>query len=170
MARDRWIHRRLDLRPRALSVLLLSALVAAGCQSERSAADSGNDASVEDRVRELAVEWAAAEAANDVDRTLGLMWEDAVMQPPGSSQVQGHEEIRALYDAVTFVSLDPGPLTVRVGGDLAAVWSPRMTYTLEGPDGTVSDTAKFVAVWERRDGQWKVLENSWSSNRPPAQP
>lgn len=30
----------------------------------------------------------------------------------------------------------------------------------------VSDTAKFVAVWEKRDGVWKVLENSWSSNPP----
>jgi hypothetical protein len=41
-----------------------------------------------------------------------------------------------------------------------------MTYTLVTPDGPFTDEAKFVAVRERRDGAWKVLENSWNSSVP----
>ena len=118
-------------------------------------------------VRQRATEWAASEAANDIDRTLDYMWEDAVMQPPNAPQIQGHEAIRGLYETVTFESLDPGPLTVHTSGDLAVVWSPRMTYTLEMGGDTISDDAKFVAVWKRRDGVWKVLENTWNTNLPP---
>jgi ketosteroid isomerase-like protein len=88
------------------------------------------------------------------------------MQPPNAPQIEGHEAIRALYESVTFESLDPGPLTIRVSGDLGMIWSPRMTYTLVTSDGPFTDEAKFVAVWERRDGEWKVLENSWNSNVP----
>ena len=77
-----------------------------------------------------------------------------------------HAAIRELYAAVEFVSLEAGPLDVRVGGDLAAVWGP-LEYTLEMAGDTISDTGKFVAVWERRDGVWKVLENTWNSDAPP---
>lgn len=123
-------------------------------------------ASDAETIRRLATEWAAAEAANDIDRTLALMWEDAVMQPPNAPQIEGHEAIRALYESVTFESLDPGPLTSRVSGDLGVVWSPRMIYTLVTPGGPFTNEAKFITVWERRDGEWKALESTWNSNLP----
>lgn len=156
------------MRSRPIPLLLALGLFV-GCQPNGAAPDEASapdTAADEETLRQLATEWAAAEAANDIEATLGLMWEDAVMQPPNAPQIKGHEAIRALYESVTFESLDPGPLTVRVGGDLGVVWSPRMTYTLETPDGSFSDEGKFVAVWERRDGEWKVLENTWNTNLP----
>lgn len=152
------------LRPHALVAPALLVLIAAACQPQAQATDPAED---EETVRRLATEWAAAEASNDIDAAVSFMWEDAVMQPPNAPQVQGHAAIRELYGAVTFVSLDPGPLTAKASGELAVVWSPRMTYTLEMAGDTITDEAKFVAVWERRDGEWKVLENSWSSNLAP---
>lgn len=165
---------------RRIASLLALALFAGACQSDDGL--DGTAASVDDpvlsdaaaeaqadveTVRRLSTEFAAAEAANDIDATLGYMWEDAVMQPPNAPQIQGHEAIRGLYEAVTFETLDPGPLTVHVSGDLAVVWSPRMRYTAAIGGQTISDDAKFVAVWERRDGVWKVLENTWNTNLPP---
>lgn len=157
---------------RSLSPLLGLALLVAACQPTGSETDPAADAGVdpaaeEEAVRQRALDWAAAEASNDIDAALSFMWEDAVMQPPNAPQVAGHEAIRGLYEAVTFQSLEAGPLTVRVSGDLAAVWGP-LDYTLETPDGPISDEAKFVAVWERRDGVWKVLENTWNSDLPAA--
>lgn len=149
--------------------LLLALALFVGCQPNDASLDeapAADPAADEATLRQLATEWAAAEAANDIDAALDLMWEDAVMQPPGAPQIEGHEAIRALYESVTFESLDPGPLTVRVSGDLGVVWSPRMTYTLVTPDGPLTDEAKFVAVWERRGDEWKALENTWNSNLP----
>ncbi len=150
-------------------VTLALALVPAACAPSPPLVDIAAEEAI---VRQRTLAWAAAEATNNVDSTLSYMWEDVVMQPPNVPQVQGHEAARELYESVRFVSLDiVGPLTVRVAssGDLAAVWAD-LTYELElvGPGRMVVDTAKFVAVWEKRDGVWKVIENTWNSNLAPA--
>jgi uncharacterized protein (TIGR02246 family) len=146
-----------------LALVLFAACQPTGATIDAPATDPAADA---ETLQQLGMEWAAAEASNDIDAALSYMWEDAVMQPPNAPQIQGHEAIRSLYEQVTFESLDPGPLTVRASGDLAVIWSPRMTYTLVTPHGPLTDEAKFVAVWERRDGEWKVVENTWNSNLP----
>ena len=148
----------------AISLLMIPAVVllnAACAQPD----DSYTGASAEETVRQLAMDWAAAEASNDIDAALGYMWDDAVMQPPNAPQIEGHDAIRDLYETVTFISLEVGPLTVKASGDLAAVWGP-LNYALDTPSGRINDQAKFVAIWERRGDDWKVLENTWNSNLP----
>jgi uncharacterized protein (TIGR02246 family) len=151
-------------RPLAALLVLIFALMVTACLSKGSATDVTRE---EDALRRLSLDFAAAEASNNVDSTLTFIWEDAIMQPPNAPQIQGHDAIRALYRTVTFKSLEVGTLTIRVSasGDLAAVWGP-LTVVLQGPARLITDHAKFVAVWQRRDGAWKVLENSWSSNSP----
>jgi ketosteroid isomerase-like protein len=162
--------RRLDyesdgtLHAISLVMILAVVLLNAACSQPDS---SETDTSAEETVRQLAMDWAAAEASNDIDAALSYMWDDAVMQPPNAPQIEGHDAIRDLYETVTFYSLEVGPLTVKVGGDLAAVWGP-LNYALDAPGGPIKDQAKFVAIWERRGDEWKVLENSWNSNLPAA--
>lgn len=156
-------------RIRSSTVIPALALLPAACAQSAPPVDVAAEETI---VRQRNLAWGAAEASNNVDSALSYLWEDAVMQPPNAPQVQGHAAIRELYESVRFVSLDVvEPLTVRVAssGDLAAVWA-NMTYELElvGPGTMVVDTAKFVAVWEKRDGVWKALENTWNSNLAPA--
>lgn len=162
---------RASYRIRSAVVTLALALFPAACARNSPPVDIAAEEAI---VRQRALAWGAAEATNNVDSALSYMWEDAVMQPPNSPQIQGHAAARQLYESVRFVSLNVvGPLTVRVAssGDLAAVWGD-MAYELElvGPGTTVVDSAKFVAVWEKRDGVWKALENTWNSNLAPAMP
>lgn len=140
-------------------------LLAAACGSSPPVVDV---AAEEAALKQLSRDFAAAEVTNDADAALRFMWEDAVMQPPNAPQIQGHDAIRGLYGSVTFMSLELGPITavVSASGDLAALWS-LMTVVLQGPDGPITDHGKSVTVWQRRDGVWKVLENSWSSNNAP---
>ena len=117
-------------------------------------------------IRRLTLDWAAAEASNNVDSALAFLWEDATMQPPNAPEIRGHSAIRAAYDSVKFVSVTVGPTQVRASGDLAAIWGP-LTVVIQGLAGPITLDQKFVAVWQRRDGNWKVIENSWSDNAPP---
>lgn len=112
------------------------------------------------------LDWAAAEASNNVDSALAFLWEDATMQPPNAPEIEGHVAIRAAYESVRFVSLTVGPTKARASGGLAAIWGP-LTVVLQGPDGPITLDQKFVAVWQQREGKWKVIENSWSPNAPP---
>jgi ketosteroid isomerase-like protein len=125
-----------------------------------------DNSATESAIRQATVDWVAAEASNNVDSALSYLWEDATMQPPNAPEIQGHAAIRAAYGSVTFVSLTVGPTKVRASADLAAIWGP-LTVTIQGPSGPITLDQKFVAVWQRRDGEWKVIENSWNDNAPP---
>jgi uncharacterized protein (TIGR02246 family) len=130
------------------------------CPATRPAADVPRE---EAAIRRLTLDWVAAEASNNVDSALAFLWEDATMQPPNAPEIHGHAAIRAIYENVTFVALTVGATQVRVSGDLAAIWGP-LTVVIRGPDATIELDQKFVAVWQRRDGEWKVIENSWNDN------
>jgi len=148
---------------RSVLASVVVGLLAAACSSTQPAADN---AATESAIRKLTLDWAAAEASNKVDSALGFLWEDATMHPPNSAEMQGHAAIRAAYQSVTFVSLTVGSTQVRASGDLAAIWGP-LTVVIQGATGPITLDQKFVAVWQRRDGKWKVIENSWSDNAPP---
>jgi ketosteroid isomerase-like protein len=145
-----------------LLVPLLVGVLAVACSSPRPAA--GN-ASTERAIRQLTLDWVAAEASNNIDSALGFLWEDATMQPPNAPSIEGHAAIRAGYESVNFASLTVGTTKVRASGDLAAIWGP-LTVVIHGPAGLITLDQKFVAVWQQRDGKWKVVENSWSDNAP----
>jgi ketosteroid isomerase-like protein len=148
-------------------MLLLTFLVlgplAGACSSPRSGVDRTVS---ETAIRQRTLDWAAAEASNNVDSALSFLWEDATMQPPNAPVIQGQAAIRAGYQSVKFVSVTLGATNTRASGDLAAIWGP-LTVVIQGPDGPITLNQKFVAVWQQRDGKWKVIENSWSDNGPP---
>jgi len=145
-----------------LLVPLAVGVLAVACSSPRPVADS---AATESAIKQLTLDWVAAEASNNVDSALGFLWEDATMQPPNAPEIHGHAAMRVGYESVKFVSLTVGSTTVRASGDLAAIWGP-LTVVIQGPAGPITLDQKFVAVWQQRDGEWKVIENSWSDNAP----
>ena len=148
--------------PRSSLVTVL--MLASACGARAPTVDLAAEEAV---IRQLGQALAAAEASNQVDSAMTFIWEDATMQPPNAPAIEGHAAIRASYATVTFVSLTPGNTKVVVSssGDMAAVWGP-MNIVLQGPTGPITLDEKFVAVWQKRGGKWKVLENSWSSNGP----
>jgi uncharacterized protein (TIGR02246 family) len=39
-------------------------------------------------------------------------------------------------------------------------------YTLMGDGDKVLDTGKYVVVWKRQDGKWKLHRDIWNSSQP----
>lgn len=152
-----------DRRARMLLPLLVLSALTGACVPSRSGAGA---AVAEGAITKRTLDWVAAEASNNVDSALSFLWEDATMQPPNASMIQGREAIRAGYQSVKFVSVTLGATNVRSSGNLAAIWGP-LTVVIQGPAGPITLNQKFVAVWQQRDGKWKVIENSWSDNAPP---
>jgi ketosteroid isomerase-like protein len=52
---------------------------------------------------------------------------------------------------------------VTVRGDLAAETGK---YDLTGADGTVLDSGKYVVVWKREGGHWKLHRDIWNTSMP----
>jgi ketosteroid isomerase-like protein len=39
-------------------------------------------------------------------------------------------------------------------------------YTLMGDGDKVLDSGKYVVIWQRQDGQWKLHRDIWNSSQP----
>lgn len=147
-------------------VLLLPAFAALhACSSPRVDAAAETEA-----VRARSEALVAAEVAKDTERALAFWAPDAIAQPAGAPQVQGHEAIRALYN-----SLFQGPLkemqgtTTRLevsqGGDIAYEYGINR-MTLSSPAGDLLDVGKYLAVWKKVNGEWFVAALSFTSDAP----
>jgi uncharacterized protein (TIGR02246 family) len=153
--------------PMLRSPLVALLVLSVACQPAPPTVDQ---AAEEAAVLQFARDMAAAEASNDIDRVMSYWADDAVMQPPHAPEVRGAEAIRALYETVTFNSLDMHELTAKVSGDLAVVWGTfSIDFVIDGA-GRLIDENKFVMVFERRDGAWTTIENTWNSSLPPMTP
>lgn len=151
------------------------ALVLTACQSRAPLADL---AAEQQTIKRVSLEFSRAERSGKPDSALAFMWEDAVLQPPGHAQIQGHDAIRAFL-APTILQATPAdsapprpdfPVHVSASGDLAVEWGPG-TIMVKGADGPPTIVRfKFVTVWERRDGVWKVRLNSWNADPQPRSP
>ncbi len=129
-----------------LGVLLL-ALGCAGMSEPTGSAET---------IMALEREWSDRFQAKDVDWIAELHWDDARQLPFGAPAVVGAEAIRAAWQTMADTEglmLSWEPAFADVSGDLAYDVGKGVFTT---PDG-ITRPAKYVVVWERREGQWKVL-------------
>ena len=101
-----------------------------------------------------------------------MYWEDAVLQPPGAPAATGRAAIReylALDSAATKaagLSLNiPVAGDVDVSGDLAYEAG---SFTVTDAAGATVDAGKYIGVFQKRDGKWLYIRDTWNSDNPPA--
>lgn len=121
------------------------------------------------RIEGLQQAWVEAVARSDVETIVGFYAEDAWFLPAGSPPLHGHEAIRAWWQETLsdppWQSLTFGPTEIVFGesGDLAYdVGTSRMTVA--GDDGETVQKGKYLVVWERIDGEWKVVADAFNAN------
>ena len=120
---------------------------------------------------------AAIEAANakfsdafargDAKALAALYTHDAVVFPPDSEAIRGHEAIGKFWKATRDSGVQTAALTtVDVGrsGDVAyEVGKVSLTIRPAGKELTTA-VAKYVVVWKRQaDGSWKLHRDIWNS-------
>jgi uncharacterized protein (TIGR02246 family) len=103
--------------------------------------------------------------AGDLDAVVNLYAEDARLLPPNAELMQGHDAIRSVCgemiasglegDLATIEAVTVGDMDYRVG-----------TFTSHIPDGTVVDRGKYIEVWQKRNGEWKIINDMFSSDLP----
>jgi len=111
----------------------------------------------------------AAEAAMDQSRAITFWAPDAVIQPAGSPQIDGHDAIAATYKAY-FETMNlkaligkTSKLTISESGDLAyEIGVNHMTFGT--PKGDMLDVGKFLIVWKKTNGTWYVAALSFTSD------
>lgn len=116
--------------------------------------------------------WAAASGAS-VPEILSFWASDAVVMPPDTPPLRGHQEIRAYIEESLnipgfSVSWTPEGADVAASGDLGYTHG-RNEFSFEGADGEiVRITGRYLTTWRKQaDGSWKCTFEVWN-NDPPA--
>jgi ketosteroid isomerase-like protein len=134
----------------------------------------GDRAADEAVIRTSAPAWAAAFNAMDADALAGMYWEDSSLFPPNVPAVAGgapmHEyfaaETPAFREAGLTINI-PEAGAVHVAGDLAYEAG---TYSITDASGATIETGKYIGVFEKRDGQWRYIRDTWNSDAPAPSP
>jgi uncharacterized protein (TIGR02246 family) len=154
-------------RLRAAAFAAVGLVALAACQQK--AEDTSADEAV---IKASAPAWADAYNAQDADKLAAMYWDDATLQPPGAPAATGHDAIRAFLAADSANTRNAG-LTmnipqagaVDVSGDLAYEAG---TFTVTDASGAVVDKGKYIGVFQKRDGKWLYIRDTWNSDNPPA--
>ncbi len=126
---------------------------------------------VEEVIRRTGEEWARHWNAKELEKVVEAYANDAVYLPPHHEAVHGREAIRQYLNgplAHGVTGLEFEVTYIRPAGDLAYDVG---RYSMTVPDangGKHRDKGKYLTVWKREGGQWKIAADAWSSDLPPA--
>jgi uncharacterized protein (TIGR02246 family) len=125
-----------------------------------------------DKVREaidrVNAQFSAAAAAGNAAGMAALYATDAQLMPPASEPLRGTEAIRKFWEGALASGIDVVQLkTLEVFAE-GAVATEVGAYELKGKDGKFLDQGKYIVVWRREGGKWKLLRDMFSTNVPPA--
>lgn len=157
-------------------LLPVIALSLAACANEASDATLTDTAAgetaeaAEARIRELDRQWVAAVAARDTAAIVNVYASDGRFMVPNSPVASGADAIRSTWAGLLGlpnVSLTFEPTSIHVSEDATMAYDVG-TYQLafDGPSGRVEDNGKYLVVWEKRDGEWKVVADMINTDRP----
>ena len=123
----------------------------------------------EQAIREIAQKAFEAERQKDINAVLSVYAENVVVQPPNMPQIEGVEALRNFYTEFLkiLVSIEGSPtkVTISEAGDMA--WNyTRNRAVYESPEGHIEDEGKALSVWQKINGEWKVVAISYSSDKP----
>ena len=121
------------------------------------------DLAARDGILETNQHFMTSFAAQDAAALVALYTDDAQLFPPHSDLVEGAEHLVAFWQGIFEMGLTGASLeTLEVDneGDTAIEVG---RYTLTAGDGTVADEGKYVVVWKKVGGQWRLHRDIWNA-------
>ena len=108
----------------------------------------------------------AAVKRGDAAGLAALYTEDGQVLPPNGDFVTGKGAIQTFWQAVMDMGIKEAKLEiveVEGHGDTATEVS---TFTLRGEGAQVLDKGKYMIIWKREGGQWKLHRDVFNSSMP----
>jgi len=155
---------------RSGTVFLTAVLTALTACSRTVAPDTAAD---EAAMRTVSGAWKAAFNAGDAAAVTALYGEDAILSAPGRPVVRGRASIGE-YFAKTVAEFSAAGLTVTdaplsevaASGDLGFQWA---SYEVSDKSGHVVDAGKLLTLFQRKDGKWLIIGDTWNSEVTPGE-
>lgn len=123
-------------------------------------------------IRRLEGAWSAAANKKDLAGTVAFYATDGATMWPDAPTSHGSDAIRAAWTEMfklPGISLQfvPDKIAIAQGGDIATD-EGRAIMGMDTPKGHVIDTTKYLVIWKKVDGTWKVAYDTYNANKPAA--
>jgi ketosteroid isomerase-like protein len=126
------------------------------------------------RIRAGTASWMQSFNSGNAGAVAALYSDEALLMPPNAPPARGVVAIKegiakeiagAKKSAITLAmgTVDE----VNVAGDMA--WHSG-SYVVKDKAGKPVDAGKFIEVWEKKNGKWRIVRDMWNSDGPPAAP
>jgi uncharacterized protein (TIGR02246 family) len=129
------------------------------------------DVKIEQELRDLDAQWAAAAAAKDLDKTVSYFSDDAIVMPPNMPSATTKDAIRKLWQDMigssASVSWQVSRVEVAKSGDMAYLAGSYQVTMKDAEGKESSERGKYLEVWKKQaDGKWKCGADIWNSDLP----
>ena len=132
-----------------------------------------NHSADEKIIKELDTQWGDAACKKDLEAVVALYAPDGSLVWPGAPAVHGTSNIRAAW--VDFLKtpglslrFTPERIDFAHDADMAIDFGAVALERDDPQKGHVKMTAKYVVVWRKINGAWKVLYDCYNTNTPDA--
>jgi uncharacterized protein (TIGR02246 family) len=122
----------------------------------------------EKAIRKLDVQWGQAATKKDLAATLAFYATDGSLVWPGAPAAHGTRAIRAAWVGMMKtpglgLRFTPERIVVSDEADLASDFG-KVRMTQQTARGKQTMVAKYLVVWRKEGGAWKVLYDSYNLN------
>ena len=142
------------------AILLLAVIALCGC--------SPVPEDVSEEITEANNRFMVAFNSGDAELLAGNYSDDGKLLPPNGDEIVGKENIRDFWQGAMDMGISKAELvTVEATGyGNTAVEEGR--YTLYAADDSEIDHGKYIVIWYKDMGQWKLRKDIWNTSNPPA--
>jgi ketosteroid isomerase-like protein len=149
-----------------IQLMLLTGLVACNNSPTTSVEAIVNIEREKDTIRHHVQQFMQAFQAKDSLALASFYTTDGLVLPPNSTAVS-KEQNAAMWGSVFRMGLTELKLTITdISGD-AAFLTETGEYQMYAGDQQV-DYGKYLVVWKKEEGTWKMFRDIWNTSQPPA--
>jgi uncharacterized protein (TIGR02246 family) len=109
-------------------------------------------------------------ARADAAGMAALYTPDGKLLPTHSDFMSGTQAIQAFWQSVMDMGVKEAALETLEAEALGDTAHEVGQYRLSGGAGQVLDQGKYIVIWKRQGGQWKLHRDIWNSSRPATTP
>jgi len=108
----------------------------------------------------------AAFSSGDAAGVAALYTEDGQVLPPNADVVTGQKAIKRFWQAVMDMGITEVKLEIVEVGDHGDTAIEVSTFELLIKTGDVVDNGKYIVIWKKEDGRWKLHRDIFNSSMP----
>jgi uncharacterized protein (TIGR02246 family) len=128
----------------------------------------GTSSAVTDSIAAANQAFMTAFGEGDSARMAALYTPDGQLAPSNSDVIEGTEAIAAFWQAVIDMGLKSATLETIELEEYGDTSVEQGRYQLGDGQGNIADHGKYIVIWKRDGGGWKLHRDIWNTSIPPA--